>query len=146
MERTPIVFRTVHGIRFSDLDPYNHMRTGEYATYFVDHRWEGVRDRLGWDLKAIAELPFMMWVRRLEIDYVRPARGDQNVIITSFVREFRDADALVECTMADANGTTLSRCTMTVAHVDRATLRSSPWPDEVMALFYEGDQNGRQQD
>jgi acyl-CoA thioester hydrolase len=137
MSRTPLVFRTVHRIQFADLDLYNHLRTAAYATYFVEHRMEGVREHLGWDLKTIAELPFMVWVRRLEIDYVRPVRGEQSVTITSFVREFSGADALVECTMADANGTTLSRCMMTVAHVDRATLRSTPWPDEAIALFFE---------
>jgi acyl-CoA thioester hydrolase len=137
MSRTPIVFQTARRIRFSDLDPYNHMRTGAYATYFVDHRMEGLRDRLGWDLKAIAELPFMAWVRRIEIDYVRPARGDQTVAIKSFVREFRGPDAFIECTMEDGNGATFARCLMVVAHVDRASIRATPWPSDVMALFFE---------
>lgn len=136
MSRTPILFRTVHRIQFSDLDPYNHMRTGAYATYFADHRMEGVRDHLGWDLKAIAELPFMAWVRRIEIDYVRPARGDQSVTITSFVREFRGVDAVVECAMDDEHGSTLARCVMTIAHVDRSSLRATPWPADVMDMFF----------
>ena len=133
---TPIVFRTTHQLRFSDLDPYNHMTTGRYATYFVDHRMEGLRDRLGWDLAMLASAPFMLWARRLEIDFVRPATGDQEILITSFVHAFRGADAEVECTMTDAAGRTLARCLMIVAHVDRASRRATDWPPERMAPFF----------
>lgn len=137
MPPVPIVFRTTHRIRFSELDPYNHVSTGNYAIYFVDHRMQGLRDRLGWDMAAMAAAPFMVWVRRLEIDYLRPVGPDQEVTITSFVREFRGPDAVIECTMSDTADVPLSKCLMTVAHVDKATRRSSPWPSERMALFFE---------
>jgi len=137
MGKAPIVFKTMHRIKFSELDPYNHVGTGRYATYYVDHRMEGLRDRLGWDLKALATSPFLVWVRRLEIDFLRPARGDQEIVITSFVREFRGPDALIECNMVDANGVEVSRCLMTVAHVDRQTNRATDWPPDLMALFFE---------
>ena len=137
MGKAPIVFKTTHRIKFSELDPYNHVGTGRYATYYVDHRMEGLRERLGWDLKALVTLPFMVWVRRIEIDFLRPARGDQEIVITSFVREFRGPDALIECNMVDAKGVEVSRCLMTVAHVDKQTNRATDWPPDVMALFFE---------
>jgi acyl-CoA thioester hydrolase len=139
MTNTPIVFKSTHRIQFSDLDPYNHVSTANYATYFVDHRMQGLRDYIGWDLAALAKVPFMVWVRRMEIDYIRPSMGDQEITITSFVREFRGSDAFIECAMVDADGRHLSRCLMTVAHVDKATNRASEWPVERMALFYEKD-------
>jgi acyl-CoA thioester hydrolase len=137
MPPTPIVFKTTHAIRFSDLDLYNHMTTGQYATYYVDHRMEGLRERVGWDLKTIGTLPFMTWMRRMEIDFIRPARGEQQITITSFVREFQGPDAIIECTMVDEAGKNLSRCLMTVAHVDRDTNRATDWPPDVAALFFE---------
>jgi acyl-CoA thioester hydrolase len=133
---TPIVFKSAHRIRFSDLDPYNHMSTAHYATYFVDHRMQGLRDFIGWDSSALGALPFMVWVRRLEIDYVRPVQADQEIVVTSFVREFKGSDALIECTMVDTAGAQLSRCVMTVAHIDKATRRATAWPPERMALFF----------
>ena len=90
MSPAPIIFKTKHRIRFSDLDPYNHMSTAHYGTYYVDHRMEGLRDNIGWDAKKLDALPFMVWVRRLEIDFIRPARADQEITITSFVRGFWD--------------------------------------------------------
>ena len=134
---TPITFRTTHRIKFSDLDPFNHMTTAKYATYYVDHRMEGLRDRIGWDMKTIATLPFMTWVRRMEIDFIKPTRADQQITITSFVREFRGPDAVIECAMADDAGKILSRCLMTVACVDRASNRATDWPPDAAALFFE---------
>jgi acyl-CoA thioester hydrolase len=98
---------------------------------------EGLRDHAGWDLKTLGALPFMVWVRRIEIDFLRPARGDQEITITSFVREFRGSDALIECTMTDSAGKDVSRCLMIVAHVDKETNRATDWPPDLMALFFE---------
>lgn len=121
----------------SELDPYDHVSTGKYATYYVDHRMEGLRDYAGWDLKTLATMPFMVWVRRMEIDLLRPARGDQEITITSYLREFRGPDAIIECAMVDAAGADVSRCLMTVAHVDKQTRRATDWPPELMAVFFE---------
>jgi acyl-CoA thioester hydrolase len=137
MSKKPIVYTSTHRVKFSELDPYDHVSTGRYATYYVDHRMESLRDDIGWDLKTLRTLPFMVWIRHLEIDFLRPARGDQEITITSFVREFRGADAVVECTMTDAAGNSLSRCLMTVAHVDKETNRATDWPADRMALFLE---------
>jgi acyl-CoA thioester hydrolase len=135
----PIVFKTTHRIRFSDLDTYNHVSTANYATYYVDHRVQGVRDHLGWDMDAIGALPFMVWIRRLEIDFIRPVLPDQEIVITSFVRAFSGPDAIIECSMVDVAGKKLSRCVMTAAHVDKQTNRASDWPPDVTALFFEKD-------
>lgn len=138
MPKAPIVFTTTHRIRFSELDPYDHVSTGRYVTYFVDHRMQGLSERIGWNLATLATLPFMLWVRRVEVDFVRPVRGDQEITITSHVREFRGTDAIIECTMADAAGVEVSRCLMTVAYVDKETKRAAAWPSDAMAVFFEG--------
>jgi acyl-CoA thioester hydrolase len=139
MARVPIVYTSTHRIKFSELDPYDHVNTGTYATYYVDHRMEGLREYLGWDLRTLGTLPFMVWVRRIEIDFLRPVRGDQEIVITSFVREFRGPDALIECTMIDSAGATVSRAVMTVAYVEKGTTRSADWPPDIMAVFFEAE-------
>jgi acyl-CoA thioester hydrolase len=137
--RIPSVYTSSHRIQFSDLDPYDHMATGRYATHYVDHRMEGLRDHIGWDLENLRSLSFMVWVRKLHIEFLRPVRGDQEITITSFVREFRGPDAVIQCVMADARGRIVSTCVMTVAHVDRTTGRATNWPPDVAALFFEED-------
>jgi len=137
MPTRPVVYKTAHRINFSDLDPYNHLRTALYSAYYVDHRMIGLREHAGWDLRTLATLPFMTWVRRMEVDFVKPVVGDQAITISSFVREFQGPDAHIECTMSDEAGTPLSRCLMVVACVDKHTNRAMDWPSDARALFFE---------
>lgn len=137
MSKAPIVYETTHQIKFSELDPYNHVRTAVYSTYYVDHRIDGLREYVGWDLKTLAKLPFMLWVRRMEVDFLRSVVGDQEITITSLVREFRGPDAHVECTMIDEAGQNVSRCLMIIACIDKNTKRAMDWPADMMALFFE---------
>jgi acyl-CoA thioester hydrolase len=98
---------------------------------------DGLREYLGWDLKTLAKLPFMIWVRRMEIDFLRSLVGDQEITITSFVREFRGPDAHIECYMVDDACKNVSRCLMIVACIDKNTNRAMDWTADTMALFFE---------
>lgn len=133
----PKQFKTNHRVKFSQLDPYQHMNTEHYTGYFLDHRMTGLRENLGWDLRTMMTLPFAVYVKRLEVDFIRPAFGDQEIVITSFVREFSGADAQIECTMADINGKTLSKCLMIAACIDTKTNKPMNWPDDTVKLFFE---------
>ena len=83
MTAKPIVFTTTHRVQFSELDPYNHVGTGRFATYFVDHRMQGLSRHIGWDVATLSTLPFAVWVRRLEIDFVRPVVAGAPVVGTA---------------------------------------------------------------
>lgn len=137
MSKTPVIYTSTHRIKFSDLDPYNHMRTALYSAYYVDHRMEGLRENVGWDLKTLSKLPFMIWIRRMEVDFIRSVVGDQVVTISSYVHEFLGSDSHIECTMVDEAGKIVSRCLMVVACVDKNTNRAMDWPADAMALFFE---------
>ena len=56
MSKTPVVYKSTHRIKFSDLDPYQHMRTAVYSAYYVDHRMNGLREHAGWDLEDPGEV------------------------------------------------------------------------------------------
>jgi acyl-CoA thioester hydrolase len=73
----------------------------------------------------------------VEIDFIRPVRGDKEMTIKSFVRELHGPDALIEFAMVDAGGKDLCRCLMTVAHVDKQSNRATDWPADLVARFFE---------
>lgn len=137
MSKTPAIYISTHRVKFSDLDPYKHMRTAMYSAYYVDHRMSALREQAGWDLKTLESLPFMTFVRRLDVEFIRPVVGDQEISIASFVREFCGPDAQIECSMSDVSGRIVSQCHMVVAYVDKGTNRSADWPGHVMDLFFE---------
>jgi acyl-CoA thioester hydrolase len=136
MPKTAAIYSSKHRINFSDLDPYNHMRTAMYSAYYVDHRMSALREQAGWDLQTLETLPFQAFTRRLDIEFLRSIAGDQEITISSFVREFVGADAFIECSMSDVNGRIASRCHMVVAYVDKTTGRPADWPDEHMQPFF----------
>ncbi|NBC64505.1 MAG: hypothetical protein GVY07_02425 [Bacteroidetes bacterium] len=137
MPKTPIVFKSTHRINFSELDPYNHLGTAAYFRYFIDHRMNGLRKYIRWDLNALAELPFMVWTRKMEVKFLQPAIGDQEIIITSYVKEFKGPDAYIKCTMKDKAEQDISHCLMIVTCVSKDTNHSMDWPDETKVLFFE---------
>jgi acyl-CoA thioester hydrolase len=122
--KQPIVYTSSHTVKFSELDPYKNMRTAVYSAYYVDHRME-LGEYLGWDINTLEKLPFMIWVTRIELDFLRSVIGDQQITITSFVREFLGSDAYIECSMMDQAGNQVSRCLMIVAYIDKSTNRAT---------------------
>jgi acyl-CoA thioesterase FadM len=86
---TPIQFKTTHRVRVSDLDPYDHMTTASDAGYFIDHRMEGLAEVIGWDLATVGALPFLMWTRRLEVEFILAARRDRAVFRARTARQER---------------------------------------------------------
>ncbi len=135
MSVTPAIHRTTHRIRFSDLDPYGHMRTAAYAAYFIDHRMDAIRELAGWDIASLGDLPFLVFTKRMDIDFVRPVAGDQVVTISSQARDFEGADANIECTMDDETGRTMARCRFVFTFIDRATGRPAEWTADAVAPF-----------
>jgi len=81
----------------------------------------------------------MIWIRRMEVDFLRPAIGDQEITIASFVLEFHGPDAHIEYRTIDEFGKNISRCLMIVAYVDKSTNRATDWPADTMALFFEAE-------
>jgi hypothetical protein len=68
-------------------------------------------------------LQFEVWIKRMEIDFLRPVVGDRVITITSFVREFRGSDGLA----ARRHGDFLREANMTdrgLIRVDFVHLRS----------------------
>jgi acyl-CoA thioester hydrolase len=53
------------------------------------------------------------------------------------VREFRGPDAPIEGAMVDSAGKTVSRCLMTVAHIDKKISQATDWPPDLMEVFFE---------
>lgn len=88
MSKKLIFFESNHKINFFELDPYNHLGTAEYARYYVNHRMIGLREYIGWDLKALSNLPFMVWIKRMEVDFLQSAPGNNKIRIrTNIIRE-----------------------------------------------------------
>ena len=79
-------FKNQIRVRYADADPMNVVYYGNYAQYFEVGRVESLR-ALGISYKLIEDLGVMLPVVELNVKYLRPARYDDLLTITTQLRE-----------------------------------------------------------
>jgi acyl-CoA thioester hydrolase len=132
-----LVFRTEGRAKFADLDPHGHVNTQHYLSYFLQHRFDGMREHLGLDLMTLARLPVTFFVRTVSIVFLRPLRGDQLFSIISSVSRWGDTSCTVACEMKDASDQLLSTCSFEFVCIDRKTFQPASWPEELKRMAEE---------
>ena len=135
--KKPIVFNTIHRSRFSDLDPYGHMNTLHYISYFIDHRFTECRQKLQLDLKAMSELPIIFVNSGIQVKFRKPIFGDEEFSITSKITEVTEKNCVVDLEMKKTNGDIASTCRLDIICLDKKNQRPTPWPAEFIERFFE---------
>ena len=79
-------FKNQVRVRYADADPMNVVYYGNYAQYFEVGRVESLR-ALGISYKVIEDLGIILPVVELNVKYLRPARYDDLLTITTQLRE-----------------------------------------------------------
>ena len=80
-------FKNQIRVRYADADPMNVVYYGNYAQYFEVGRVESLR-ALGISYKVIEDLGIMLPVVELNVKYLRPARYDDLLTVTTQLRDF----------------------------------------------------------
>ncbi len=137
----PVKFVTIGRASFAEIDPYGHVNTQHYLGHFINHRFTGMREVIGWDLRSLAKLPVQFVVRKIQIEFLKPLYADHTFIIESYVREFKERTCDVVLTMTLDGGGQVASCIMELACVDKKTNSSVPWPEEIVSKFYENPEN-----
>ena len=132
----PIIFETKYNPTFADLDPFGHMNNEVYVSYFMRHRFDGLRERLGLDMSAFAKLPFIFVIKSLKVDYLKPIVGDREFTVTSHAETFGGAVAEVLCEMKTGDKVNAT-CRFELVCIDKATMKPMDWPEEFTAKFFE---------
>ena len=131
-----IEFVTTARSKFSELDPYGHVNTQHYLAYFIDHRFIGLREQLGMDLKTIARSPVLFVTKKVHLEFLRPLYGDDEFKIRSHVSEFREKSCDVEMTMYSQNDEVISKCQLELVCFDRKANSVVAWPTDLIQKFY----------
>jgi len=134
--RNPVHFKTTHQARFEEIDPFGHMNTNHYLTYFMEHRWIGHRQSLNLDLKGMMRFPVEPHVRKADIEFIKPVMGDQEFTVESWLSEAEEGACTVSCTMVNANDTLLATCKFYIVCVEKKTRKPSKWPETLLRLYY----------
>jgi acyl-CoA thioester hydrolase len=70
-------------VRSYECDSYEHVNNAVYLNYLEYGRWEFLKS-IGFDYKGIREEGFGIYVSRVEIDYKKSARCDDELTIESW--------------------------------------------------------------
>lgn len=132
----PVRFLTRHRAKFFEIDPYGHLNTNFFLTYFLEHRFTGLREAIGYDLKTLGELPVAFYTNRIDIEFLRPVFADEEFEIESFTAEVQDETALVKGELRKAGGKVAARYSLGLSCVDKAAKRPCAWPHDVISRFF----------
>ncbi|MES2650703.1 MAG: acyl-CoA thioesterase [Bacteroidota bacterium] len=104
MNKEPQSFYTV---RFSDCDLFAHLNNARYLDYFLNAREDHLKDNYQLDLATYYTQGIGWVVGSHEINYLKPAKYNEQVCIKSSLIKANDQFLLVELQMMNAEQTEL---------------------------------------
>jgi thioesterase-3 len=134
MEKTPSSFRKV---RFQDCDPFNHLNNSKYIDYFINAREDQILEHYSLDIFSLAEKQGLSWVvASHQINYLKPARLMEIVLIESQLIKFSSKSLLVEMCMWDERRIQVKSILWTqFIHISLKSGRSIEHAKSLMDLF-----------
>lgn len=78
--------QTTITVRFTDLDPYNHVNHARYLSYFESARIEAL-DEMGFGMADLANNDLRIVLTEVSMRFLRPASLHDQLTITTWVKE-----------------------------------------------------------
>lgn len=113
---------------------------GAYPLYLEVGRVEAMRS-IGMPYSALEARGVMLPVRKLEIEYLKPARYDELIQIETTVEPPKGSRLLFAYRLLHQNGDLLARATVELVFVDANTRRPMRAPEEFIRAYNEGIEN-----
>lgn len=82
------IFETRFRVRTYECDSYGHVNNATYLNYLEYARMETLEQK-GFTLEKLKELGFLVFIRRIEIDYKLPASMGDNLVIKTYIHDHR---------------------------------------------------------
>jgi acyl-CoA thioester hydrolase len=122
-------------VRHYEMDALGHVNNAVYLHYLEQAAWEH-SEHIGLTLAHYEQLGGIFIMRKLEIEFMRPAVAGDLLAISTWVYEMRGARAIRKYEIAHADsGKLLVQATALWAWIERATGRPRPIPAFVLDMF-----------
>ena len=136
--RTPIVYKGLIDIRFSDLDSYNHVNSKHYVDFVSTVRLNYLGAELGTPIEGVTSRGIGFFMTKSTINYRKPIVGLQKISASSHVSEISTGKVLVipfQITSSDEQKI-FADGVLEFAVIDLKTNRSTQTPQWVFNLFF----------
>ncbi len=135
-----IIYDGYVDVRFSDLDPYNHVNFNLYPEYVITTRWHYTKKVFGMEPNdwVIQNLGF--FIKEVNTRYKKPIMGTQRVYCSSFVAKHEGPQIFVEFEIRNEDKSTLyAQGGFTFVSMDLKAQRPISLPDWSEKYFFEAD-------
>ena len=133
-------------VRHYEMDALGHVNNAVYLHYLEDAGWQH-SNHLGMTWERYNELGGIFVLRRIEIDYLRPAVAGDPLEIATWVHEMHGPRAVRKYQITHAETRqVLLRATGLWAWIDRATERPRRIPAAIFAIFGSPSHAGGEQE
>lgn len=121
-------------VRYSETDKMGFVYYGHYAQYFEVGRAEAIRS-LGISYAELEQQGIMMPVQSMEVQYLRPARYDDELTIHTHVPELPDKSISFRSKIFNAKDKLLTEGVVTLVFINQDTGRRCAAPKVLLDLL-----------
>ncbi|GAB1545580.1 acyl-CoA thioesterase [Scytonema sp. NUACC21] len=134
-------FKTLLRVRHYEMDALGHVNNAVYQNYLEQAAIEH-SEHLGLNLAVYRELGGVFVMRRVEIDYLRPAIAGDTLEVTTWVKEMRGTRAYRQYEIRKQNQEDLLVTAEVLwVWVDYKTMRPRPIPNLMLEKFLQLQQS-----
>jgi len=121
-------------VRYGETDQMGYCYYGNYASYFEVGRVETLR-KLGHSYKELEDSGVMLPVSHFEIDYLRPAYYDDELFVTTLIKELKGTRLFFEYEIHNAKSDLICKGKTTLVFVKKENMRPIAPPTSFVELF-----------
>ncbi len=121
-------------VRYGETDQMGYCYYGNYASYFEVGRVETLRE-LGHSYKELEDSGVMLPVSHFEIDYLKPAYYDDELFVTTLIKELKGTRLFFEYEIHNAKKDLICKGKTTLVFVNKENMRPIAPPASFVELF-----------
>jgi len=126
-------------VYYEDTDAAGVVFYANYLRYMERARTEWLRS-VGFEHKTLIDNYGVLFaVKKLGIDYIKPGRLDDLLIVTSQLLSKRGASLIFQQNINNEHGELLSQAEVKIACLNATTLKASPIPDGLLTELVNDD-------
>jgi len=123
-------------VRFYECDPYGHVNNANYLRYMQEAAFEASA-AVGYDVQRYARMERMWYAHATDIEYLRPVKYGDTVVVTTWVMDFRRVTSRRAYELRSmTTGEPVARATTDWAFLDAATQKPAVIPQELISSFF----------
>lgn len=127
-------FRLPVRVYYQDTDAGGVVFHASYLSFFERARTELLRS-IGFDIGRLAAEGVLFALHRLEMEFLRPARLDDSLVVTAAVGQLGRTSARFVQTVELADGTTATKATLSLVCVSATRFRPMGIPEPLRAAL-----------